>query len=187
MDGSKIRIDVAGNGDLKINGGPDKTFGGLIDFKVATGSIDLISADGLVSSTLINSVSMTGLLTGFRATIKADTLHTEISVGVGIDDIDIDILSLGMRIENAFITGSNYFEELDGLAGGNPEDVFLTTLTANFFIDLYADDKGLHVELDQAEFDMGIGDIMMADASIGSFRLDDVNLNGLSMVISGHP
>jgi hypothetical protein len=187
LDGSKVKIDVAANGDIAIDGRPKGgVFSGLIDFGFSTGSIKLISADNLTSTTLIDSISMTGLLTGFSATIKADSLHTEIEIGIGFDDIDIDISSLGVIVENAFITNLGYFEAVER-KGGDRSRVALTALTADFIVDLYADNDGLHVELDQAEFDMGIGAIIIADASIGSFALDNVNLGGLSVVISGHP
>lgn len=185
LDGAKIKIDVLDDGDIKIVGAPN-AFGGLIDFKVSTGSIELINANGLNSATLIDSVSMTGLLTGFTAKIDADTLHTKIGLSVGIDDLDIDISQLGIRVENAFIVSSNYFEELafqDGVAG----DVRLLNLTADFDIDVYADDDGLHIDTLNAEFDMGIGAVIIADASIGSFALDNVNLSNIAVTISGHP
>jgi hypothetical protein len=188
LDGAKIKIDVAENGDVGIDGRPSGVpFGGLIDFRLATGNINLMSRDGLQTATFVDSINMTGLLTGFLATIKADSLVTEISVSVGIDDLDIDLSSLlGVKVENAFIVSSTYFEELDGRANGDPSRVRLLHLTADFDIDLYADDDGLHIDPVSIEFDMGIGAIMIADASIGSFRMNNINLNDLSVVISGH-
>jgi hypothetical protein len=186
LDGMKLDIDVAENGNLTILGGPKGgLFNGLIDFRVSTGNVDLISADGLTSTTLIDSINMTGLFTDFFATIHADTTHITIDVGIGIDDIDIDLSSsLGVRIENAFITSSDYFEEVERRGGA--QNVRLTDLTADFEVELYADDDGLHVELGQAEFDMGVGALIIADASVGSFYLNDVNASGLAVTITGH-
>ena len=187
LDNSLVKIDVLDDGDVSINGGPAASSGNVVDFALSTGAIELISSDTLQSSTLISSINVTGIFTGFSAIIDADTLHTSILVDVAVDDIDIDISSLGMKIENAFITDSTFFEALEGRARGNVGNVPVEDLTARFIVDLYADDDGLHVELDQAEFDMGIGAIMIADVSIGSFALDNVNLGGLSVVISGQP
>jgi hypothetical protein len=187
LDGMKLDIDVAANGNLTILGGPKGgLFNGLIDFGISTGNIDLISADSLTSATLIDSINMTGLFTDFFLTIHADTSHITVDVGVGVDDFDIDLSSaLGIKVENAFITSSNYFEEVERRGGA--QNVRLTDLTADIELEFYADDDGLHVELGQAEFDMGIGSLSIADAPIGSFSLNNVNLGQLSMVISGHP
>ncbi|CCK76450.1 conserved hypothetical protein [Oleispira antarctica RB-8] len=187
LDGMKIDVDVAANGNLTILGGPQGgLFNGLIDFGISTGSVDLMSADTLTSATLIDSINMTGLFTDFFMTIHADTSHITLDIGIGIDDIDIDLSSaLGIRVENAFITSSNYFEELERRGGA--QNVRLTDLTADFEVELYADDDGLHVELGQAEFDMGVGSLIIADASVGSFYLNDVNVSGLAVTISGHP
>jgi hypothetical protein len=187
LDGMKLDIDVAANGNLTILGGPQGgLFNGLIDFGISTGNIDLISADTLTSSTLIDSINMTGLFTDFFMTIHADTSHITLDVGIGIDDIDIDLSSaLAIKVENAFITSSNYFEEVKRRGGA--QNVRLTDLTADVEVEFYADDDGLHIELGQAEFDMGIGSLSIADAPIGSFSLNNVDFSQISMVVSGHP
>lgn len=187
LDGMKLDIDVAANGNLTILGGPQGgLFNGLIDFGISTGNIDLISADTLTSATLIDSINMTGLFTDFFMTIHADTSHITLDVGIGIDDIDIDLSSaLAIKVENAFITSSNYFEEVKRRGGA--QNVRLTDLTADVEVEFYADDDGLHIELGQAEFDMGIGSLSIADAPIGSFSLNNVDFSQISMVVSGHP
>jgi hypothetical protein len=63
----------------------------------------------------------------------------------------------------------------------------LQDVTAKVSMDIHADDKGLHINTNSLEFDMGIGSVSIADASIGSFKLDNVNLTQSSMIISGHP
>jgi hypothetical protein len=186
LDGSEIRIDVKSDGDVKIVGGPAASSGNIVDFRLATGNIDLISADGLTSSTFIDSINLTGFFTAFSARIDAATLHTDIRVTVSIDDLDLDISPLGIKIENAFITDTSFFEELKD-SDGVVRDVGVEHLTTEFKLDVYADDEGLHIDPVQVEFDMGIGGIIIADASIGSLALDNVNLSSLSVTISGHP
>jgi hypothetical protein len=187
LDGMKLDIDVAANGNLTILGGPQGgLFNGLIDFGISTGNVDLISADTLTSTTIIDSINMTGLFTDFFLTIHAGTSHITLDVGIGIDDFDIDLSSaLAIKVENAFITSSNYFEEVERRGGA--QNVRLTDLTADFEVEFYADDDGLHVELGQAEFDMGIGSLSIADAPIGSLSVNNVNLTQISMIVSGHP
>ncbi len=187
LDGSLLKIDVRSDGDLVLNGTlNDKFGGGIVDFGISTGSIKLHSEDGLTSATLIDSVNITGLLTGFRASIDSATLHTKIDVTVAIDDLDIDMSGLGIKIENAFIVDTTYFEKLNDF-GGVVSDVPVEDLTANFIVDVYANDEGLHVDAVKVEFDMGIGSVSIGNSSIGSFALNNVNLSQSSAVISGHP
>ena len=185
LDGSLITIDVLSDGDLVIAGSVNPALGGgIIDFGISTGSIQLHSADKLTSATLINSLSITGVVTKFRTKIDAATMHILTEAEVGIDDLDIDISGLNMKVENAFIASSTYFESLDDWGS---QGLALQDVTAKVSMDIHADDAGLHVNTNSLEFDMGIGSVSIADASIGSFRLDDVNLTQSSMIISGHP
>jgi hypothetical protein len=183
LDGFKVKIDVQADGDLAINGGLNAALGGgLVDLGISTGSLELMSADGLVSSTLIDSINITGLFKRFRAIVDAETLHTEIDVTFAVDDMDIDVAGLNMKVENAFIVNSTYFEAIEKYGEAD-----IDSTTANFVVDVYADDDGLHVDPLDVVFDMGIGGIVIADASIGSLALDNIDLSNLSVTISGHP
>ena len=157
--------------------------GGIIDFGITTGSIQLLSVDRLTSATLIDSLSITGVITKFRTKIDAASLHILTEVEFGIDDLDIDISGLNLKVENAFIASSSYFESLEDWGS---QGLALQDITAKVSLDIHADDQGLHISTNSLEFDMGIGSVSIADASIGSFRLDNVNLTQSSMIISGH-
>lgn len=185
LDGSLVTIDVLADGDLVIAGSVNPALGGgIIDFGISTGSIQLLSADRLTSATLIDSISITGIITKFRTKIDAASLHILTEVEFGIDDLDIDISGLNLKVENAFIASSSYFESLEDWGS---QGLALQDITAKVSLDIHADDAGLHINTTSLEFDMGIGSVSIADASIGSFRLDNVNLTQSSMIISGHP
>jgi hypothetical protein len=184
LDGSLITIDVLTDGDLVISGAVNPALGGgIIDFGITTGSVQLHSADRLTSATLINSISISGIATKFRTKIDAQSLHILTEVEIGIDDLDIDISGLNLKVENAFIASSSYFESLDNWGS---QGLALQDTTAVISMDMHADDAGLHINSESLEFDMGIGSISIADKSIGSIRLDNVNLTQSSMIISGH-
>lgn len=184
LDGSIIKVDVLNDGDLVISGAPSPTVGNLIDFGLSTGSIELHSSNGLVSSTLVDSVNVSGIIAGFTSRIDAASLHILTEADVGIDDLDIDISGLNMKIEDAFIVDSTYFEKIEAFGAGSAT---VDNLTAYFAVDLYADDEGLHINPQSLEFDMGIGSVSIADESIGSFSLNNINLTQSSMIVSGHP
>ncbi len=185
LDGSLVTIDVLADGDLVIAGSVNPALGGgIIDFGISTGSVQLLSTDRLTSATLIDSISITGVISKFRTKIDAASMHILTEVEFGIDDLDIDISGLNLKVENAFIASSTYFESLEDWGS---QGLALQDITAKVSLDIHADDQGLHINTNSLEFDMGIGSVSIADASIGSFRLDDVNLTQSSMIISGHP
>lgn len=184
FDGSLITIDVLNDGDLVISGSVNPAFGGgIIDFGISTGSIQLYSADRLASATLIDSINISGILTKFRTKIDAQTMHILTETEIGIDDLDIDVSGLNLKVENAFIAASSYFESLDDWG---PQGLALQDTTVAISLDVYADSEGLHIDPQEFSFDMGIGSVSIGDESIGSFRLNNVNLEQSSMIISGH-
>lgn len=185
LDGSLITIDVLNDGDLVISGAVNPALGGgIIDFGITTGSIQLHSSDRLTSATIIDSISISGIATKFRTKIDAQSLHILTEAEIGIDDLDVDISGLNLKVENAFIASSSYFESLEDWGS---QGLALQDTTAVISMDVHADDAGLHINSQSLEFDMGIGSISIADHSIGSVRLNDVDLTQSSMIISGHP
>jgi hypothetical protein len=184
LDGSVIKIDVLPDGDLVISGGVDPAVGGIIDFGISTGSIQLLSSDKVTTATIVDSISISGVATKFRVKVDADTSHILNQAEIGIADLDIDISGLNMKVENAFIASSSYFESVDSWGA---QGIALSDIVADIRVDIYADDEGLHIDAQSLEFDMGIGSISIADASIGSFKLDNVNFSNASIVVSGHP
>jgi hypothetical protein len=183
LDGSLLTIDVLPDGDLVIAGGVDPSVGGIIDFGITTGSIQLHSADKQVTATLIDSISLSGVTTKFRMKIDAATSHIFTEMDIGISDLDIDISSLNMKIEDVFVASSNY---LESKKEWGQQGVSLSDIVAAIKIDVHADADGLHIDPQSLVFDMGIGAISIAEAPVGSFYLDNVDFSNMSVVISGH-
>jgi hypothetical protein len=185
LDGSLITIDVLDDGDLVISGAVNpKLGGGVIDFGIAIGEIQLRSADTLHTSTVIKSINLSGIATKFRAKIDAQTNHILTEAQIGIDDLDLDISGLNIKVENAFIAAPSYFESLNEWG---EQGLALQDTTVIIKTDMYADDAGLKIDTQQLEFDMGIESLSIGAASIGSFNLNDVALSQSSSLIYGHP
>ncbi|MFT7261933.1 MAG: hypothetical protein ACI9MS_003814 [Glaciecola sp.] len=91
---------------------------------------------------------------------------------------------LNMKIEDVFFASSTYFESLEEWG---TQGIALSDIVAKIKVDIHADDDGLHINPQSLTFDMGIGSVSIADASIGSFGLDNVDLSNVSMIVSGHP
>jgi hypothetical protein len=138
----------------------------------------------LHSSTFIDSINVSGIATKFRTKIDAQTSHVLTQTQIGIDDLDIDISGLNVKIENAFIAAPSYFESLSewGANGLALQDTTLIIST-----DMYADDDGLQIDTEQLEFDMGIGSISIGSDSIGAVNLNNVVMSESSALIYGHP
>ncbi|MGK0474940.1 MAG: hypothetical protein ACJAYV_000588 [Oleispira sp.] len=184
LDGSLIKIDVLADGDLVISGGVDPAVGGIIDFGITTGSVQLQSANSVESATIFDSISINGVATKFRMKIDASNSHILTDAEIGIADLDIDISGLNMKIEDVFFASSTYFESLEEWG---TQGIALSDIVAKIKVDIHADDDGLHINPQSLTFDMGIGSVSIADASIGSFGLDNVDLSNVSMIVSGHP
>ncbi len=185
LDGSLITIDVLEDGDLVISGSVNpKLGGGIIDFGFSIGEIALRSADGLNSSTIIDSINIAGIVTKFRTKIDAQTNHIISQAEIGFDDLDIDISGLNVKIENAFIANSDYFESRERWG---EQAVALQDITLSISTEIFADDDGLQIDTDQLEFDMGVESISIGAASIGSVNLNNVAMSESSALIYGHP
>lgn len=181
IDGIKLRVDVLSDGDLVLNADIDT---GLVDFAVSTGTIQLQNAAGDQTNTLIDSLNITGLAKGFLTKIDSETRHIYTETKLGFDDIDIEISSLKIGVEDMVIAGSGYFERI---ADFGPGGLDIDQITTPMIFDIYANDTGLVVDLLQMEMDIAVGAVRIGDSSIGSFQLDDLNITGTSMTISGHP
>lgn len=184
LDGSLVTIDILPDGDLVIAGSVDpKMGGGIIDFGITTGAVDLISADRLTSARLIDSISLSGIITKFRTKVDAQTSHFITEAEFGIDDLDIDFSGLNMKVENVLIAAPSYFESLEdwGAQGLALQDI---TVKASF--DIFANDDGLMIESESLLFDMHVGSISIGNQQVGSVMLDDVNISQSSTLIKGH-
>jgi len=185
LDGSLVTIDVLSDGDLVIAGSVDpKMGGGLIDFGISTGGIELVSKDLATTTRFIESINITGIISKFRTKLDAQTSHIKTEAEFGIDDFDIDISGLNMKVEDGFIAASTYFESLEDWG---PQGLALQDVTTKVSFDLYADDDGLHIDTQNFEFDMQVGMVSIGDNRVGLVQLDDVNISQSSMLINGHP
>lgn len=185
LDGSLVTIDVLEDGDLVIAGSVNpKLGGGIIDFGISTGGIDLISANKITTTRFIESISITGVITKFRTKLDAETSHIKTETEFGIDDFDIDISGLNMKVENGFIAADTYFESLEDWGA---QGLALQDVTTKVSFDLYADDAGLHIDMENLAFDMQVGAVSIGTGQVGLVQLDDVNISQSSMLINGHP
>jgi len=185
LDGSLVTIDVLNDGDLVIAGSVDpKMGGGLIDFGISTGGIELVSKDLATTTRFIESINITGIISKFRTKLDAQTSHIKTETEFGVDDFDIDISGLNMKVEDGFIAASTYFESLEDWG---PQGLALQDVTTKVSFDLYADDDGLHIDTQNFEFDMQVGMVSIGDNRVGLVQLDDVNISQSSMLINGHP
>lgn len=185
LDGSLITVDVLEDGDLVISGSVNpKLGGGIIDFGISMGDIQLLSLDGSATSTFISAIDISGLVTKFRTKIDAQTSHVITQTEFGIDDFDIDISGLNIKVENAFIAAPSYFESLDEWGA---QGLALQDITFEVSTDIHADDEGLRVDAGKLEFDMGVESIAIGPESIGAVTLDNVLIGQSSSLIYGHP
>ncbi len=184
LDGSLIDIDILSDGDLVIAGSVDpKLGGGIIDFGVSVGAIDLISADKSSSARLLDSVTLSGVITKFRTKIDAQTSHFITEAEFGIDDLDLDLSGLNMKVENVLIAAPSYFESIEEWGS---QGLALQDITVKTSFEMYADDAGLRIETQALEFDMQVGSISIGNNQIGAVNLNDVNITQSSMLIKGH-
>lgn len=184
LDGSLITVDILKDGDLVISGSVNpKLGGGIIDFGISTEEIQLRSLDGLHTTTLIDSLSVSGIVTKFRTKIDAQTSHILTETEIGIDDLDIDISSLNVKFENAFIAAPSYFESLNEWG---EQGLALQDITVSISTEMFVNNVGLQINTEQLEFDMGIGSIAIGNESIGSIRFDNVVFSPSSALIYGH-
>ncbi len=184
LDGAMMTIDVLPDGDLVLSAFVDPGLGGgVIDFGLSTGQIALSAADDAHRATLINSVDIAGLATQYRMKVDAQTTDIQIQAALGIADMNIDAAPLGVRVNNLILANHTYFESLEDW--GAPA-LSLSDVQLPIGINLHASDLGLDVRLVRFFADMNIGSIELAQESIGSVAVDDLNLGGLNMRISGH-
>ncbi len=184
LDGSIITLDILPDGDLVIAGSVDpKLGGGIIDFGISAGAIELMDSNKLQPARLIDSVNVTGVITKFRTKIDAQTSHFITEAEFGIDDLDIDFSGLNMKVENVLLAAPSYFESLEDWG---PQGLALQDVTVKTSFELYADDEGLMIDLQNLDFDMQVGAISIGEHRVGSVALDNVNISQSSTLIRGH-
>jgi len=191
LDSLIFSVDVSQNGDLVIDGIPA---GGVIqpvDLKITSGPVYTAASDGSPGIRLIDSMRLVGGALGLKMTVDGDTNDINFRTQVGFDDIDVDMSTgLGITIENAYFSGANH--------NGDPS--FLDNI-ADISVVMYNDNDGVTFDFSQADrnnqniFDLGIGKLTIgngpdpstgAEQVIGSFTVDDLNIRGVAVNLSGH-
>jgi len=184
LDGMHYLIDVLSDGDLVISAFIDPGLGGgAVDFGFSSGEVRLANQAGTQASTILNSVSVAGLATQFRARVDAQTSIITIQSQMGIADLDIDAAPLGFGIRNMIIANNTYLESVEewGSSALSLPDVQVPIELA-----MLGREEGLYLSISRFNSDMSIGEIHVGGASIGSATLDNVNLDGINMLVYGH-
>jgi len=186
LDGVQINLDVLSDGDLVIHAFAQPGWGSAVDFGLSTGEWRMQRSDGVDGNTnLIDSLSMTGLGLDLRMKVDNQTQHLKVEALFGIDDLDMEVGFLALGIKDMSIAGSSYFESL-----GEWGFVGLPDIGASLKLDIYTKDTpnvvgGLAIDIVEFEADIAIGAVELGGTSIGSLYINDLQLNGTSMVVYG--
>lgn len=193
LDNLKFAVDIQSDGDLIIDGQP--AGGGVVDFLLKTGEIALESADRQSRHVLVDSLSIYGGALGFKMVVDGETNDIRFEVEASVDDMDIDMSSLGINISNAMIKDSTFIER-----GGidNPSGLLISqhTFIVNMNMSKTEDGEGVKFEFlkdpfapvnDFNVFDVYVEELSIGGGLVGSIAIDDLDINGVSFVVSGHP
>lgn len=187
LDNLKIDIDIRSDGDFIAIMKPAGTHS-VVDFGISTGEWLLQTSGGVDGTRLVNFLNITGVGIDARLRIDNQTSHTYIETTFGVDDLDVDIDFVGVRLENAQIAGTSYFETLDAW-GANSAGI--ADIGAEMDLEIYtgmshAGDTALGLNLTKFQADIALPSIYLGSApSIGAINLNDVNITS-QMVVYGH-
>ena len=200
IDAFTFSIDAASNGDLSIGGVSTCGSACPVDFLVSTGAIFTRDSDGDRAVNLVDSISMYGGALYFNMDVSNRTrtvdgatqnyTNLRMVTEFGIEDLDIDASSsLGLKIENAVVAGSQYLEQKAVLGNNVPASRRVTQL----FVDMYADAEGGVVFdfrpgaiLDANIMDIDLASVTVGDGAIGRVAIDDLNLSNIAIRVAGH-
>lgn len=180
LDGIKLDIDVANDGDLWIVAKPLPAYGNLVDFGVSTGAWRLMQSNGTSHTTLLSNLNFTGVASELKIRIDEATSMINLQAGFGIDDLDTEIEFLGIGIEDAVIAGTGYIENMEVSSYG------VSDLMMPLNLNIYKGSKGLKFDVVQFEADIVMPTINIGGASIGSLYINDLELSGSTLEVYGH-
>lgn len=180
LDGIKLDIDVANDGDLWIVAKPLPAYGNLVDFGVSTGAWRLMQSSGVSHTALLSSLNFTGVASELKIRIDESTSVINLQAGLGIDDLDMEIDFLGIGIEDAVIAGTGYIANMEVSSYG------LSDLMMPVNLNIYKGNKGLKFDVVQFEADIVMPTINIGGASIGGVYVHDLQLNGSTFEVYGH-
>ncbi|ARU56653.1 hypothetical protein OLMES_2603 [Oleiphilus messinensis] len=182
LDNMKLDLDVLADGSLVANMKPAGGFN-VVDFRLATDDWYLMDSSLTDGTKLIDSLSIEGIALGARLRIDNQTSHATLQATFGVDDLDVDIEFLNVRVENMQIAGSSYLEAIGSFG---PSGAGVGDIGAEIEIEIYSSGPGLAIDLNRFEMDVVMPEIYLgANPSIGGVYLDDVNVVAQT-VIYGH-
>lgn len=181
LDNIKIDVDVLADGDLVIFMKPNPIAGQAVDFSLTTGEWLLLDSNLTSTTTLINNLSITGLGLDARLRVDNQTAHTFIETTFGIDDLDVDVEFLGVRLDNMVIAGTTYIESKNTWGS-----VGIPDIGAEVDLELYSHADGLGLNVTKFQMDIVMPEIYLgANPSIGALYLNNVDI-AANTVIYGH-
>lgn len=186
IDNISIQVDTFENDRVTIYVTP--LVDQYVDFQVTTGPVNIVDIDGNTSINLINSLSLTGLLGSMYAEIleeNSDGQRTAAQINLelqfAIEDLDIDASSLGIRINNAFVCGSECIESMRANGGR----VDMSDAMVNIAGVIKTETNKAIIDLEPFVIDAGIGSLIIGGGNVGSFMFDDISLGNSVTTISG--
>ncbi|MAR00658.1 MAG: hypothetical protein CMI00_08975 [Oceanospirillaceae bacterium] len=186
IDNISIQVDTFENDRVTIYVTP--LVDQYVDFQVTTGPVNIVDIDGNTSVNLINSLSLTGLLGSMYAEIleeNSDGQRTAAQINLelqfAIEDLDIDASSLGIRINNAFVCGSECIESMRANGGR----VDMSDAMVNIAGVIKTETNKAIIDLEPFVIDAGIGSLIIGGGNVGSFMFDDISLGNSVTTISG--
>lgn len=183
LDDLKLDIDISAEGELSLKFFP-VGFAAPVDFSIRTEAWEIRDADGAPKFTLIDNFKMDGIFTQLWAKIGYDdelgTDRLNLEMMIGIDDLDFDMPALGLAIRDFRMTRSDYDD--------NPN---LLSANAQIEADIYSGQNSqgggaLAIDNIGMNADITVGSIQVGGRSIGSMKVDNLNMVGGSLKIYGH-
>jgi hypothetical protein len=191
LDALKFSIDIGEDGDLNIIGSPVSGTGGIgiVDILLTTGEIAVEGVNGVNRHVLVDSISMYGGALSLQMLIDGPTNDIRIVTSIGIDDLDIDMSSsFGIVLEDMVIANGTYSTFVDSGLNPTPQ-----ARVANIDVTMDSDSVPEGVKFDFNSslpgynvFDISAPKVTVGDGMIGSLFINDLDINGISFVVSGH-
>ncbi|MGF2734594.1 DUF6160 family protein [Marinobacter sp. DUT-1] len=181
LDNIRIDIDILADGDAAINIQP--TYFNAVDFRISTGSWQLLSSDGSESTTFLDNFVAEGVMGRGEIHIDTSTDVMRFATAIGIERMDFDVPFLAVGVRGMSITGADW----DPYVFRNPMDVFAEV---ELFIyegaRLAGPGSALAIDMPVFEADMRIDELIVGQQSIGSIFLDNLAITDTAMRIYGH-
>ena len=187
LDAITFAVDILSDGDLRIFGeGSDGVT--PVDIKLSLGNVYTTDSDGDRAVTLLDGLTMRAAAIALEMVVDGETNDIEFSTEIGIEELDIDMSSLGIVIEDAVVAGSLYLDKIRRGRTPSPSD-----RVSKLFVVMDHNTTEGEVVFD---FTQGFGDENIVDIAVpsisvgggplGSLTFDNLSLQGLSIAVSGH-